>query len=172
MKKVYEIYDVSKEYELEENSVIIIVSDWEKEKLLKAFPSLCPYSENIMTGAKWDEFLDINDVYHRNENKFRGRENNRSAKSEIAYRTSLKNEEVEEVLDKTELKNQIKYALSSLKAQPRKRFEKYYFENKTYREIAKEEGKSVSTVHESIQGAAKTFIKYFYSYPEQNTTNK
>ena len=68
MKKICEIYDVSHEYEMKENSVLVCVSDIEQDKLLSILPELKCYSDRIMKTEEWNEFLEINASYRRNEN--------------------------------------------------------------------------------------------------------
>lgn len=57
-----------------------------------------------------------------------------------------------------------------LSPQPKSRFIKYYLEEKTYKEIALEEGKHISTIQESIKGAKKKFLKYLNIF--ENTPEK
>lgn len=40
MKKLCEIYDVSQEYEMKENSILVCVSDIEQDKLFSILPEL------------------------------------------------------------------------------------------------------------------------------------
>ena len=68
---------------------------------------------------------------------------------------------VSEILNNSELKAKIEMALSTLSPLPKKRFLKHYSEHFTYREIAEEEDKAVSTIYESVMTARKKFLKNF-----------
>lgn len=125
-----------------------------------------------MSPTEWNEFLNINHLYNRNENKFHMREIRQSKKNELKINTLFSNDDIDIIFDNQEMQNQINYALSFLSEQPKRRFLKYYYEHYTYRKIAKDEGRSLSTIYESINCAKKTFLKYFYKYPERNTPNK
>lgn len=61
-------------------------------------------------------------------------------------------------------------AINMLSPQPKSRFIKYYIDGKTYKEIALEEGKHISTIHESVEGAKKKFLKYLNFF--ENTPEK
>ncbi len=166
MKEICRIYDISKEYEMKDNSVVIVVSDVERDKLLEVLPEIKIYAREIMTTDKWNEFLNINNIYVRNENKFKMREIRHSKSADIAYRSSNSYVEIEEIFDNMELRRQIRYALSFLGEQQQRRFLSYYYDKKTYREIAAEEGRSASTIHESVTAATRNFIKHFCEYSE------
>ncbi len=172
MKKICEIYDVSHEYEMKENSVLVIVSDLTEGILFTALPELKSYSDRVMQTEEWNEFLEINASYRRNENKFYMREVRQSQKSEISNALYNQYDDMSSLLENDELKKQIDYALSFLKEQPKRRFLKHYSERLTYRQIADEENRNVRAVYDSIQTAKKKFIKYFSEYPQQNTLNK
>ena len=66
---------------------------------------------------------------------------------------------INEILNNSELKTKIEFALSTLAPVPKRRFLKHYSERLTYREIAKEENKAVSTIYESVMTARKKFLK-------------
>lgn len=172
MNKICEIYDVSLEYEMSENSLLIIVSELQIETICAILPELEKYKNQIMSPTEWNEFLNINKTYNKNENKFHMREIRQSQKKERKINTSFSNNEIDNIFDNKEMQNRINYALSFLSEQPKRRFLKYYYEHCTYRKIAKDEERSLSTIYESINYAKKTFLKYFYEYPEQNTPNK
>lgn len=170
MKKTCEIYDLSKEYNTPTNSVFVIVSDFESDKLVQIIPELKKYSNKIMKTEDWYDYLEINAIYNRNDNKFFMREVRQSQKSELSSTAYI--DDIHSILDNDELKEQINYALSFLKEQPKRRFLKHYLEQHTYRQIATEENKNVKSIYCSIQSAKKKFIKYFSEYPQQNTPNK
>ena len=68
MKKLCEIYDISKEYDMSDNSVLVIVSELKENIIFTALPELKCYSDRIMKTEEWNEFLEINASYRRNEN--------------------------------------------------------------------------------------------------------
>ena len=68
---------------------------------------------------------------------------------------------INETLNNYEWKTKIEFALSTLAPIPKRRFLKHYSEHLTYREIAKEENKAVSTIYESVMTARKKFLKNF-----------
>lgn len=80
MKKTCEIYDLSKEYNMPTNSVFVIVSDFERDKLIEIIPELKTYSNKIMKTEDWYDYLEINAIYNRNDNKFFMREVRQSQK--------------------------------------------------------------------------------------------
>lgn len=61
-------------------------------------------------------------------------------------------------------------AINMLSPQPKSRFIKYYIDGKTYKEIALEEGKHISSIYESVEGAKKKFLKYLNIF--ENTPEK
>lgn len=172
MKKLCEIYDISKEYDMPDNSVMVIVSELNQNNLFTALPELKIYKDRIMLTEEWNEFLEINASYRRNENKFYMREVRQSQKSEISSSLYNQYDDISSIFENDELKERIDYALSFLKEQPKRRFLKHYSERFTYRQIADEENRNIKTVYDSIQTAKKKFIKYFSQYPQQNTPNK
>lgn len=68
LKKLCEIYDISKEYDMSDNSVLVIVSELKENIIFTALPELKCYSDRIMKTEEWNEFLEINASYRRNEN--------------------------------------------------------------------------------------------------------
>lgn len=89
------------------------------------------------------------------------REVRQSQKSEISNALYNQYDDMSSLLENDELRKQIDYALSFLKEQPKRRFLKHYSEHLTYRQIAEEECKAVSTIYESIMTARKKFLKNF-----------
>lgn len=172
MKKLCEIYDISQEYDMSDNSVLVIVSELKENIIFTALPELKCYSDRIMKTEEWNEFLEINASYRRNENKFNMREVRQSQKSEITNALYNQYDDMSSLLENDELRKQIDYALSFLKEQPKRRFLKHYSERFTYRKIADEENRNVRAVYDSVQTAKKKFIKYFSEYHQQNTLNK
>lgn len=172
MKKICEVYDVSKDYDLQEHCLYVLVSDLDQPTLMKIFRSFDNHFPSLMTTESWQSFIGIDKNYTRNENKHKMREQRCSKRMKTELDFYYGNDSVSEVLENHELTNKIEKALSTLREPAKSRFLKHYGEHLTYREIAKEEGKAISTIYESIMSARKKFLKNFYKYPEQNTPNK
>lgn len=160
MKKICEMYDVSKEYDLKENSILICVSDLE-EKLFSILPELKMNFSKVFNNDEWQEYLEINKLYNRNESKHYMREIRKSKRVEADALMRYETDNINEILNNSELKTKIQIALSTLAPVPKRRFLKHYSEHLTYREIAKEENKAVSTIYESVMTARKKFLKNF-----------
>ena len=161
MKKICEIYDVSQEYEMKENSILVCVSDLEQDKLLSIIPELKKKYNKVFSNDEWRQYLEINKLYNRNESKHRMREIRHSKRVETDTLMRYETDTVSEILNNSELKAKIEMALSTLSPLPKKRFLKHYSEHFTYREIAEEEDKAVSTIYESVITARKKFLKNF-----------
>lgn len=114
-----------------------------------------------MTNDEWQDFIFIDKSYNRNESKHQMREKRNPVRAEMQFKISYREDPVSEVLESRELTNKIEQALSTLKGPAKSRFLKYYADHLTYREIASEEGKAVSTIYESIMTARKKFLKNF-----------
>lgn len=161
MKKICEIYDVSKDYDLQAHALHIVVSDLDKPTLLKTFRSFADQFPSLMTNDEWQHFICVDKSYNRNESKHQMREKRNPVCAEMQHDFSYGDDPVSEVLENRELTNKIEQALSTLKEPAKSRFFKYYADHHTYREIASEEGKAVSTIYESIMTARKKFLKNF-----------
>lgn len=161
MKKICEIYDVSQEYKMKDNTVLICVSDLDRETLFIVLPELRDGFDEIFDTYKWQQYLEINKIYNRNESKHYMREVRQSKRMEVDTVTKYETNIIGEIMSNSELKSKIEHALSMLSPLPRRRFLKHYYEGLTYREIAREEGKAVSTIYESIMAARKKFLKNF-----------
>ncbi len=74
MKKICEIYDVSHEYEMKENSILVCVSDIEQDKLFSILPELKTNFNKVFSNDEWHQYLEINKLYNRNESKHYMRE--------------------------------------------------------------------------------------------------
>ncbi|MDY3830437.1 MAG: hypothetical protein SOZ65_05895, partial [Erysipelotrichaceae bacterium] len=96
MKKICEIYDISQEYEMKEKAVLICVSDLDKDKLFEILPELKNNFNEIFNDCKWQEYLEINKAYNRNESKHYMREIRKSKRVEadalMRYETDTINE--------------------------------------------------------------------------------
>lgn len=161
MKKICEIYDVSKDYDLQAQVLYIVVSDLDEPTLLKTFHSFADQLPSLMTNDEWQHFICVDKSYNRNESKHQMREKRNPVRTEMQFEFSYGDDPVSEVLENRELTNKIEQALSTLKEPAKSRFLKYYADHLTYREIASEEGKAVSTIYESIMTARKKFLKNF-----------
>lgn len=161
MKKICEIYDASKDYDLPAHALYIVVSDLDKPTLLKTFHSFADQFPSLMTNDEWQRFIYVDKSYNRNESKHKMREKRNPVRTETQFKISYREDPVSEVLESRELTNKIEQALSTLKEPAKSRFLKYYADHLTYREIASEEGKAVSTIYESIMTARKKFLKNF-----------
>lgn len=161
MKKLCEIYDVSRDYDLKDNSVLVLISDLEKSALFNIIPELDNYFQKVMSNEEWQQFLSVDKNYLRNESKHDMRKKRRSP--QIAKEMSLlyENDSISEILDNYELRCKIEKALSTLNETAKSRFLKHYYDRLTYRQIAEEENKSVSTIYESVMHARKKFLKFF-----------
>lgn len=161
MKKICEMYDVSQEYEMKQNSILICVSDIEQDKLFLILPELKIKFDKVFSSNEWQQYLEINKLHNRNESKHQMREIRQSKRLETDTLMRYETDTISEILNNSELKTKIERALSILSPLPKKRFLKHYLDNLTYREIANEEGKAVSTIYESVMTARKKFLKNF-----------
>ncbi len=161
MKKICEIYDVSQEYEMKENSILVCVSDIEQDKLFSILPELKMNFNKVFSNDEWQQYLEINKLYNRNESKHYMREIRQSKRVEIDALMRYETDTISEILNNSELKTKIEMALSTLSPLPKKRFLMHYSEQLTYRKIAEKEGRNVKTVYESIQAARKKFLENF-----------
>ena len=82
MKKLCEIYDVSQEYEMKENSILVCVSDFNQDKLYSILPELKMNFNKVFNDDEWQEYLEINNKYNRNEAKHQMREIRQSKRLE------------------------------------------------------------------------------------------
>lgn len=161
MKKICEIYDVSQEYKMKENSLLVCISDISEQELYDLLPELKIHFDNVFDNYEWKQFLEINKEFYRNESKHNMRNIRQSKKLEADVLSDYEMDAISEIICSSELKSKMDYALSMLSPVPKRRFLKHYYEGLTYREIAKEENKAVSTIYESVMTARKKFLKYF-----------
>lgn len=157
MKKICEIYDVSQEYQMKENSILVCVSNLEQDKLFSILPELKMNFNTAFNSDEWQKYLEINKLYNRNESKHQMREIRQSKKLETDTLMRYETDTVSEILNNSELKTKIEMALSTLSPLPKKRFLMYYSEQLTYRKIAEKEGRNVKTIYEFVQAARKSF---------------
>lgn len=161
MKKICEIYDVSLEYEMKENSVLVCVSDLDQDNMFSILPELKTNFNKVFSNDEWQKYLEINKLYNRNESKHHMREIRQSKRVESDTLMRYETDTISEILNNSELKTKIEMALSTLSPLPKKRFLMYYSEQLTYRKIAEKEGRNVKTIYESVQAARKKFLKNF-----------
>lgn len=103
MKRICEIYDISKDYEMPKGTVLIIVSDIEKDKIISMLLNTEMKEDMVFNNTEWQEYLEINNKYNRNEAKHQMREIRQSKRLEsdvshiyeIDIGESLENEEIE-----------------------------------------------------------------------------
>lgn len=161
MKKVCEIYDVSHEYQMKENSILVCVSNLEQDKLFSILPELKMNFNTAFNSDEWQKYLEINKLYNRNESKHQMREIRQSKRVEVDALVNYETDEISEILNNSELKAKIEMALSTLLPLPKRRFLMHYSEQLTYRKIAEKEGRNVKTIYESVQTARKKFLENF-----------
>lgn len=161
MKKICEIYDVSLEYEMKENSVLVCVSDLDQDNMFSILPELKTNFNKVFSNDEWQKYLEINKLYNRNESKHHMREIRQSKRVESDTLMRYETDTISEILNNSELKTKIEMALSTLSPLPKKRFLMYYSEQLTYRKIAENERRNVKTIYESVQAARKKFLKNF-----------
>ncbi len=161
MKMICEIYDVSQEYEMRENSILVCVSDLDQDKLFSILSELKMNFSKVFSNDEWQQYLEINKVYNRNESKHQMRAIRQSKKLETDTLMRYETDTVSQILNNSELKTRIEMALSTLSPLAKKRFLMHYSEQLTYRKIAEKEGRNVKTIYESVQAAHKKFLKNF-----------
>jgi hypothetical protein len=161
MKKICEIYDISKDYSSNDKSLLVLVSDLDKSILQSYFSEKINDDYIVMNESKWSDYIAVDKEFNRNESKHQMRRKNNSVKLEIETSNLYTNDLVAEILENAECGLKIESALSKLNKIAKERFLKHYVDHRTYRQIAEDEGKAVSTIYESIQTARKKFLKNF-----------
>ena len=53
MKRICEIYDISKDYEMPKGTVLIVVSDIEKEKIISMLLNIEMKEEMVFNNTEW-----------------------------------------------------------------------------------------------------------------------
>ena len=92
MKKICKICDVSQEYEMKENSILVCVSDLDQDRLFSILPELKKNFNKVFNNNEWQQYLEINKLYNRNESKHYMREIRKSKKfvrKRAAYAASV-----------------------------------------------------------------------------------
>lgn len=122
MKKICEIYDVSHEYEMKENTILVCVSDIEQDKLFSILPELKLNFNKVFSANEWQQYLEINQLYNRNESKHQMREIRQSKRIESDTLMRYETDSIFEILNNAELQSKIEMALSTLSPVPKKDF--------------------------------------------------
>jgi len=102
---------------------------------------------------------EVYDVFNRSEltdikqmNERDRHYDNNEMTDEFIYRNSVvKNETVEDIVEKKMMSEKLQKAINMLSESQKRRLLKYYFQNMTLEEIAKEEGVSFQAVHMGIE---------------------
>lgn len=123
MKRICEIYDVSKDYEMPIGTVLIIVSDIEKDKIISMLLNAEMKEDMIFNNTEWQEYLEINNKYNRNEAKHQMREIRQSKRleSDVSHIYEI---DIGESLENEEIEMYLKKFMLNLKPVQRRRFPK------------------------------------------------
>lgn len=168
MKKICEIYDVSQEYKMKENSILVCVSSLKQDKLFSILPELKMNFNKVFSNGEWQKYLEINKLYNRNESKHQMREIRQSKRleSDISHIYEI---DIGESLENEEIEMYLKKFMLNLKPVQRRRFKMYYIDNLTYRQIADIEKRNIKSIYESVQAGKNKFLKYLDKHPNKNT---
>lgn len=165
MKKILEIYDISNDYlDYQGNPYIVVLNpqfEIDKDTINKILNS----QYTVLTNNEWLDYKNTVATFNNNDAKHRMRK-----EQPIEYATSnkLKRINVDEIY--FDNNSNVAKAINMLSPRPKSRFIKYYIDGKTYKEIALEEGKHISSIYESVEGAKKKFLKYLNIF--ENTPEK
>lgn len=168
MKRICEIYDISKDYEMPTGTVLIIVSDIEKDKIISMLLNTEMKEDMVFNNTEWQEYLEINNKYNRNEAKHQMREIRQSKRleSDVSHIYEI---DIGESLENEEIEMYLKKFMLNLKPVQRRRFKMYYIDNLTYRQIADIESRNIKSIYESVQAGKNKFLKYLDKHPNKNT---
>lgn len=165
MKKILEIYDISNDYlDYQGNPYIVVLNpqfEIDKDTINKILNS----QYTVLTNNEWLDYKNTVATFNNNDAKHRMRK-----EQPIEYATSnkLKRINVDEIY--FDNNSNVAKAINMLSPRPKSRFIKYYIDGKTYKEIALEEGKHISSIYESVEGAKEKFLKYLNIF--ENTPEK
>ncbi|MCM1285699.1 MAG: sigma-70 region 4 domain-containing protein [Acetobacter sp.] len=165
MKKILEIYDISDEYQNYQGNPYIVVLNSLFEADKDTISKILNYPSTILNSNEWNEYKNTVTDFNNNDAKHRMRK-----EQPIEYSSSDKFKKIKSDEIDFDNNSNVTKAINMLSPQPKSRFIKYYLEEKTYKEIALEEGKHISTIQESIKGAKKKFLKYLNIF--ENTPEK
>lgn len=141
-----------------------IISNLSEDEILEKYrPIISDYMPFIVLTPAFDE---VRDEYRRNEKKFQMRAvrrhdfyNLEDGEIEL-HHAELVTDDLEESFFKSEEEQVLRKAIQQLKPIQKDRLIKYYFEGKSSRQIAKEEGVNYSKVEKSINVALKNLKKF------------
>ena len=163
MKKILEIYDISDDYyDYQGNPYIVVLNpllEIDKDIVKRILTS----QYTILTSNEWLDYKVA--TFNNNDAKHRMRK-----EQSIEYATSNKLKRINADEIHFDNNSNVAKAINMLSPQPKSRFIKYYIDGKTYKEIALEEGKHISSIYESVEGAKKKFLKYLNIF--ENTPEK
>ena len=141
-----------------------IISNLTEDEILEKYRSIIgDYMPFIILPSAFGE---VRDEYRRNEKKFQMRAIRKHdfynfVDSEIElHHAELVTDDLEEAFFKSEKEQALRKAIQLLKPIQKERLIKYYFEGKSSRQIAKEEGVAYSAVDNSIATALKNLRKF------------
>lgn len=165
MKKILEIYDISDDYrDYQGNPYIVVLNplfELDKNTVKKILNS----QYTVLTNKEWLDYKSTITAFNNNDAKHRMRKEKPIEYSSSNKLMRLNSDEISFADNSNVAK-----AINMLSSQPKSRFIKYYIDGKTYKEIALEEGKHISTIYESVEGAKKKFLKYLIFF--ENTPEK
>ena len=67
MKRICEIYDISKDYEMPTGTVLIIVSDIEKDKIISILLNTKLKEDMVFNNTEWQEYLEFNGFVYKTQ---------------------------------------------------------------------------------------------------------
>ncbi len=168
MKKLCEIYDISQEYQSPSGTILICISEVDKKALSTMLGKINFSAEMIFNCSEWQQYLEINNIYNKNESKHHMRSVRKSKKLESELSLFYESN-IDEMDESEEFDTLIQDFLQLLSNTQKQRFKMYYFQNYTYRQIAEMEKRDIKTVYESVQSAKKKFIKFLEKHPNKST---
>ncbi len=165
MKKILEIYDISNDYNDYQGNPYIVVLNSQFETDKDIVKKILNSQYTVLTSNEWNDYKNTIIAFNNNDAKHRMRK-----EKPIEYSSSNKLMKISSEEINFDDNSNVAKAINMLSPQPKSRFIKYYIDGKTYKEIALEEGKHISTIHESVEGAKKKFLKYLNFF--ENTPEK
>ena len=67
MKRICEIYEISKDYEMPTRTVLIIVSDIEKDKIISILLNTKLKEDMVFNNTEWQEYLEFNGFVYKTQ---------------------------------------------------------------------------------------------------------
>ncbi len=146
------------------NTQWAIITDLSENELLYKYSNeIKPFSPFIRIPLSQGEVFN---EFHRNEDKFQKRNKNNGhifdlvdGEFEIHHKELAINDLEDRMILNFEL-SKLQFAINRLNPIPKQRLLKYYFMDKTIRQIAKEEGVNISAVNKSILSALENLKKF------------